>query len=317
MRAVTRRSLRLAAIATTLSVAACTAGTPASAPPSSAAPSATNASTELVADFAVGGDRTQRLVCLGPTDLHEPVIVLEAGLGGPYQAWSEILGPMSTAHRVCAYDRAGLGNSPPAGGDPRTAEDVATDLHAMLTAAGVGGPFVLVGHSFGALPISLYAATHPTEVLGVVLIDPRGPRVSGGWVAALPPVAGGEPDAVAANRHELATFEDDPSLNDEHIDLAASAAEVIAALDADGPLFGETPVTVLRASDTPDGWADLPPDIAAAFDEVWFAGQLEFADESEAGELVTVEESGHEMQFEQPQAVIKAIEAMLADVAGN
>lgn len=287
-----------------------------SAAPSPPAPSA--AGQELVADVLVDGEgRTQHLVCLGPTDTGEPTILLEAGLMSPYQTWSEVLTAMSAEHRLCAYDRAGLGASPSAGEDARTAEDILTDLHAMLSAANVNGPFVLVGHSLGAFPIALYAATYPTEVVGVVLVDPRGPRVSAEWAAALPPATDGEPAAITANREELATFETDPSLNAEHLDLAASSAEVIAVLDEDGPLFASRPVVVLQADGTPDGWADLPAELAAAFDAAWIAGQQEFADESTSGHLVTVPDSGHEIQVEQPAAVISAIEDMLAAVVGS
>ena len=45
------------------------------------------------------------------------------------------------------------------------------DLHALLTAAAIPGPYVLAGHSFGGLVARLYAATYPDEVVGMVLID--------------------------------------------------------------------------------------------------------------------------------------------------
>ena len=64
-------------------------------------------------------------------------------------------------------------------------------------------------------------------------------------------------------------------------------------------------------------WADLPPDLAAAFDEIWLAGQQEFADESTAGSLETVPGVGHEIQAEQPPAVIDALESMLAELASR
>ena len=37
---------------------------------------------------------------------------------------------------------------------------------------------MLVGHSMAVWPLSVYAAAHPDDVAGVVLVDPRGPHVS-------------------------------------------------------------------------------------------------------------------------------------------
>ena len=61
------------------------------------------------------------LVCVGPTDTGEPTILLEAGGGGDYLTWAEILPVMQSTHRLCAYDRAGLGQSEPPAEALRTA----------------------------------------------------------------------------------------------------------------------------------------------------------------------------------------------------
>jgi pimeloyl-ACP methyl ester carboxylesterase len=288
---------------------------PSGASSAAAAPSA-SASTELVADIDVGG-RTMHLVCLGPTDTGEPTVLLEGGLGAQYTAWGEVLFAMQKSHRLCAYDRAGLGMSEPAPETSRTTNDLVDDLRALLDAAGVEGPFVLGSHSMGAWPAAVFAERYPDDVVGFVVVDPRGPRVSDEWRDALPPAATGEPEAVAANREELGAFETDPSMNDEHLDLAASAAQASAALDADGPLFGDRPVVVLSAANTPQSWHDLPTDLATTFDGIWAAGQQEFADESTAGTLTVVPNVGHDIQLEQPPAVIEALESMLAGVAGQ
>jgi pimeloyl-ACP methyl ester carboxylesterase len=315
---MTRPRLGTTLVIASLLVAACggaTPSTPASSAGSASSPTA-SASTELVADIDIGG-RTLHLVCLGPTDTGEPTVLLEAGLESPYQSWGEVLLGMQADHRLCAYDRAGLGMSDPPTETSRTASDLVDDLHGLLDTANVGGPFILGTHSLGAWPAAVFVERYPDEVAGLVVVDPRGPRVSDGWRDALPPAAAGEAEAIAANREELATFETDPSLNDEHLDLRASAAEATAALDAAGPLFGDRPVVVLSAANTSESWADLPPELAGAFDKIWLAGQQEFADESTAGSLELVPGVGHEIQVEQPPAVIDALESMLAELASR
>jgi pimeloyl-ACP methyl ester carboxylesterase len=54
---------------------------------------------------------------------------------------------------------------------PRDAEQITGELHALLSKAGIEGPYVLVGHSFGGLYMQTYAARYPDEVAGVALID--------------------------------------------------------------------------------------------------------------------------------------------------
>jgi len=72
---------------------------------------------------------------------------------------------------TCAYSRANRGRSGSAP-KPRTAQDVVDDLHALLAAAKVLGPYVLVGHDAGGLFVRLYARTYPDQVAGVVVLDP-------------------------------------------------------------------------------------------------------------------------------------------------
>jgi pimeloyl-ACP methyl ester carboxylesterase len=45
------------------------------------------------------------------------------------------------------------------------------ELHTLLEKAGVRPPYVLVGQSFGAWPVRLYASTYPAEVAGMVLVE--------------------------------------------------------------------------------------------------------------------------------------------------
>jgi pimeloyl-ACP methyl ester carboxylesterase len=69
------------------------------------------------------------------------------------------------------YDRAGTGWSDPAP-LPRTARDVAEELRKVLRAASLPGPYLLVGHSLGGLYARRFAQLFPTEVAGLLLLDP-------------------------------------------------------------------------------------------------------------------------------------------------
>ena len=52
-----------------------------------------------------------------------------------------------------------------------SSENIVEELRTMLQIAGVQGPYVLVGHSFGGHNMMLYAAKYPDEVVGLVLVD--------------------------------------------------------------------------------------------------------------------------------------------------
>ncbi|MGH3042440.1 MAG: alpha/beta fold hydrolase, partial [Gaiellaceae bacterium] len=60
---------------------------------------------------------------------------------------------------------------------PRTLSGMASDLRALLRRAGIKGPYVLVGHSFGGLIVRLFAQTYPKQVTGLVFVDSFGTNI--------------------------------------------------------------------------------------------------------------------------------------------
>jgi pimeloyl-ACP methyl ester carboxylesterase len=117
------------------------------------------------------GDYRLHLNCSGAGS---PTVVLESGLGGNSALWARITEATAATTRVCAYDRAGHGWSDDAP-TPQDSAAVSRDLHALLDAAGESGPFVLAGHSTGGVYALTYAARHPRQVAGVVLLDSTSP----------------------------------------------------------------------------------------------------------------------------------------------
>lgn len=273
-------------------------------------------STDLFMDVELDGRRIH-VTCFGPIDPTVPTVLFEAGGATPSDTWDVVVDAISPTRRTCEYDRAGTGASPLPPGPRRTMKDVVADLEAVLDQAGIDGPFVLVGHSMAVWPESVYAAAHPEEVAGVVLVDPRAPHVSDRFRAALPSPRTGEPEAVRMWREEdLGAFEHDPSLNPEHLDLTRSAAQASRVLDAPGPLFGDVPMIVLSASDSDVPFSDLPPRIVKQFHTIWLEEQRALAEESTNSTFLVVPDTRHEIQIEQPQAVIDAIESVMAAVSG-
>jgi pimeloyl-ACP methyl ester carboxylesterase len=100
----------------------------------------------------------------------EPTVVLFNGLGERTPSWAWVQQSASSTTRVCAFDRAGEGWSGAAPGR-QDGDQLASDLHGLLRAAHIPGPYVLAGHSVGGVYALVYAAQYPGEVAGVALID--------------------------------------------------------------------------------------------------------------------------------------------------
>ena len=117
----------------------------------------------------VGGYRLH-INCTGRTSVGHPTVILDSQLGGNSLDWSNVQPGVATFTRVCSYDRAGYGWSD-SGPKPRTSERMVSELHTLLIKAGIPGPYVLVGHSYGGFNVRLYAYTYPQEVAGMILVD--------------------------------------------------------------------------------------------------------------------------------------------------
>jgi pimeloyl-ACP methyl ester carboxylesterase len=104
-----------------------------------------------------------------------PVVVLESGLAATSLSWRAVQQAIAGFTRVVSYDRAGLGWSDAATA-PHTTSRCVDDLRALLHAAQLPPPYILVGHSFGALIVRAYAGRYREEVRGLVLVDPLRPE---------------------------------------------------------------------------------------------------------------------------------------------
>jgi pimeloyl-ACP methyl ester carboxylesterase len=107
---------------------------------------------------------------LSCTGSGSPTVVLEPGAGDMASTMAWIAPAVARDTRVCVYDRPGRGWSEPSDA-PQDGTRVAADLHTLLHAAHVPGPYVLAGHSFGGLYVMAYAAHYPADVAGIVLVD--------------------------------------------------------------------------------------------------------------------------------------------------
>jgi pimeloyl-ACP methyl ester carboxylesterase len=278
-------------------------------------------STAQRGDFAgrveVRGGRDLYLECRGRG---RPTVILVSGYGNGADVWSlldagvrrpPVLAGVARSARVCAYDRPntillpdGRSRSDPVP-QPRTAADAVAELHALLRAARLRGPYVLVGHSLGGLFVRLYASTYPREVAGLVLVDATSellrelltPEQWPGFARfSLEPVPGLDPPF-------------------ELVDIDASFDQMLRAR-AVRPLRPFLPLVVLSHG-LP---GEPPPDVPPGYPD---AATLERASQTAQNELgrllpyaryVIARSSGHYIQTAQPELVVDAVRRVLGMV---
>jgi pimeloyl-ACP methyl ester carboxylesterase len=275
-----------------------------------------------------------QLVDMGGYRLHincagtgSPTVVVDAGLGDWSTAWSWVQPEVAKTARICTYDRAGYGWSD-AGPRPRTAQQFAKELHALLQHANIPGPYILVGHSLAGYTMRVFAHDYATEVAGVVLVDttsaepltqePADPkpqaesqsvgdaivptlarfglmRLLAGLLNSgehLPPEAAQAQFAFAVRPQYFKT------VMDELRGVPQSMAQTRAALT-----LGDLPLIVLsrRPGDQPD-------------EKVWQAKQTDLLRLSSHSQQLFADKSGHNIELDQPEAVTAAIVQMVEQV---
>lgn len=101
----------------------------------------------------------------------QPVVVFLAGGGMFGLGYLNVQAMVAELTTSVVYDRGGTGWSDPVP-LPRTATAVVEELHALLRAAELAGPYIFVGHSLGGLYARRFAQLFPGEVAGLLLLDP-------------------------------------------------------------------------------------------------------------------------------------------------
>lgn len=273
------------------------------------------------------GSRRLHLFCAGNTS--GPTVVFEAGSGNDSTLWIGIVRLFARHARACTYDRAGLGWSDPAPG-AQTLRNRAEDLQILLTNAGVLGPLILVGHSYGGYIVRSFAKLYPDKVVGIVLVDAteegytfdpwglkaateiRGQEFRLAWTVRLglmrlgvtlfpkwfDPVRGVPPDAqgemtalyLRASRHFARADE-------------MAAYETIPQVMR-GPhglgMLGDLPLIVIsRGPRDPVTGDPTPPE--------WLEAQARLVSLSSNSRSIVAQQSGHMIQFDEPEIIIDAV----------
>lgn len=125
---------------------------------------------QMVSIQSPGGELRIHLSCSGLPKRGAATVIFLHGAGDNSLVWSRVQPEVAKVYRTCTYDRPGYGWSE-AGPLPRSAAQNAGELHRLLSQAGVEPPYVLVAHSIGGLIAHQYAHQYSAEIAGLVLLD--------------------------------------------------------------------------------------------------------------------------------------------------
>jgi len=284
------------------------------------------------------GDHRLHLFCQGSGT---PTVVIEPGLGVDWVAWTPVVTDLARSGEVCVYDRAGYGWSEP-GPFPRTAQQIAAELHELLSRSEHSGPFVLVAHSFGGYVARVYAGQYGSTLAGVVLADPSEqdpadiPRVQpkpaaspwtvSGLIDRLPPLGWdrvkrlyrGDATLPASLRALPPSIRSRAIIRSSLDQLAAEQSELdsrrpsqqqatAAVIPPDVPFVVITPFYRLAPADGPS-----EPTPAAQRER-----QRALAASAALGTQVFAEQSGHFVQIDQPDLLLKVIRDVVSRAQGR
>ena len=293
------------------------------------------------------GGRSLNIYCSGSGS---PPVILDTGGSAPGYSNLPLQKLISKETRTCWFDRAGLGWSDPSP-VTQTSAAIASDLHALLHAAKMEPPYIVVGQSFSGFNVRVFTKAYPSEVAGVVLLDSvqedqrqYEPRSTLAPVNRLPAVVRGglcraTPFAARVGIIRLIANASGPDrrvppgfspseanvlhrLESQPKAIVASSGcgawEKSAAEARKAGRLGDVPLAVLTAGKpmiTGDPREDRE---VRAFHEIWVHQlQPRLAALSRRGKQVIVEESSHAMAGDMPGAAVEAVRQILVETHGR
>jgi pimeloyl-ACP methyl ester carboxylesterase len=295
-----------------------------------------------------------KLVDAGGHQLHlnikgkgSPAVIFENGSGDFSFIWDLVQPAIAKSTTTVSYDRAGFAWSEP-GPLPRTGRQIAYELHQALHNAGVKGPYVLVGQSFGGFLVRIFARYYRSEIAGIVLVDALNenekininnqavriremakgrtvPPVQTGAKINMDTSGMGEQNPLASNT-SIEPPLDKLSPEDQKLQIWAQTQFVyFKSASSEMDWSPEDVADMYKNKGKPDYMLGNIPLIVIAKGKGYYSGlpdsteleqqrletQNELAHLSTNGKLIIDKNSGHNIHLEHPVAVIHAIEEVL------
>jgi len=257
-------------------------------------------------------------------------VVFESGLDfAGHLSWGNVQDEISKFATTISYDRAGILRSQKAS-NPRTCENIAEELHALVQKVEDNKPFILVVHSLGGLIVRCYAKKHADTLRGVVFVDASHPeqfdkmpksiknkmKIPSDWVISFFSITGISRfatnkmiDKLYKNRNTISHVKS--LVNTYLLKSNKAALEEMKMFEqmssaSKGASFLDIPLTVLTAKQK------FKNEDEKNFFELFNKLQNKSLNLSTNSKQIFVD-SGHYIQLEKPEVVIEAVREMIEE----
>lgn len=235
-----------------------------------------------------------------------PIVIIDVGLGDDSTDWQQIHQNSAENTRTCVFDRPGYGWSD-FGPSPRSSVQIAKEINLLLEKSTLEPPYILAGHSFGGFNIRVYAANHPDNVAGMVLIDASHEEQYDRLNIKLPNRDGRRGNFMFLPKTSAADQADKPKVLRERAYHAARAE--VAAMNqsaiqvARNGAIPDVPLVVVTRG-LPEWYGDLTQEQR---EKDWVNLQHELYKLAPNSTHMFAHKSGHNIPLEQPEIIVDAI----------
>ncbi len=254
--------------------------------------------------------KTEKIVDVGGRSLDccvygnsSPTVVLVSGFGAPQTYWNSVVPALAAQTTVLTYDRAGIGKSE-IGALPAHGQRAAADLHTLLDKLNLPKPYILVGHSYGGSVVRLFASMYPDDLGGLILEDAQHEDVL-------------EEQRKILKGRDLEQLEemvlkfappDHPKTEGDYRYITTDQVKNSKPLP-------QVPFVVLTAGDRSKG---MPPvfseEASSKMAELGMKLQKKLVALIPGGKHIIVEDVGHNIHVEKPEALIGPVTEMINEV---
>jgi pimeloyl-ACP methyl ester carboxylesterase len=227
----------------------------------------------------------------------DTTVLFDAGALSGMAGWDSIWANLPAEITAIRFSRLGEGKSEPCTGQ-RTTSDNVKEVEQLLAALKIKKPIIYVGHSLGGVTARHYAAKNKGSVRALLMVDPANPRDIE-IIKQLNPNSGQE-QIEKIKKNDYAVGKDKWCF----LDLSWDKSPALGFSE-----IGNIPVTLIAGVKVPNNPSNVFETVEGR--KLWGHFQSEWVLPFPKGKVVISTRSGHMVQDDEPELVLKELDYLL------